>query len=210
MSRNAIAVVVAVYFVIAFAFGLVLELTRPLASSESTAFLAVNALETGVLAFIASGIVPLGYWAFRHFRARHAEGPLLVWGMLGIAYMVLFGADTFWHQRIALSHPPEAATEAAPQAAAAATSPTADFRDRFVKSIDAGCVANQKRSASEQHSDITNSQIVTYCQCFAEAIAKEMTDADIMDIAKTAKLPASFEEKADKVTPTCTRLALGH
>jgi hypothetical protein len=203
MSRNAITVVLAVYFVVALAFGLVIELTGPRASSESTALLAINALETGVLTYIASGILPFGYWAFRHFHTARVEGPLFVWGALGIACMALLGAGTLWHQKPALSHPAEATVETA-------ASPTADFRDRFVKSIDAGCVANQKRSASEQHSDITNSQIVTYCQCFAEAIAKEMTDADIMDIAKTAKLPASFEEKADKVTPTCTRLALGH
>jgi hypothetical protein len=203
MSRNTVAVVVAVYFVVALTFGLVLELTRPGASSESTALLAINALETGVLTFIASGILPFGYWAFRRFQTGHIERPLFVWGALGIAYIMLFGASTFWHQKIALTHPTEAGA-----------SPTNDdgksLRDRFVKSINAGCVANQKRSASEQHSDITDGQIVTYCQCFAQAIAKEMTDADIMDVAKSGKLPASFEEKADKVTPMCTRLALGH
>jgi hypothetical protein len=203
MSRNAIAVVLAVYFAVTFAFGLVLELVGPLASSESAALFAINALETGVLAFVASGILPFGYWAFRRFQTRHIEGPLLLWGALGIAYMVLFGVGTFRHQKMALSHPPEAAARAAVDVH------DISMRDRFVKSIDAGCVANQKRSASEQHSDITDGQIVTYCRCFAQAIAKEMTDADIMDIAKSGKLPASFEEKADKVTPTCTRLALG-
>jgi hypothetical protein len=210
MSRNTIALVLTVYFVVALAFGLVLELTGPRASSEGALLLVINTLETGILTFMASGILPLGYWALRRFRTGLIEGPLLVWGVLGVAYMVLFGAGTFWHQKIALSHPTEAA--ASPETTAQPPDDVHDMsvRVRFVKSIDAGCVANQKRSAAEQHSDITDGQIVAYCQCFAQAIAKEMTDDDILDIAKSGKLPASFEEKADKVTPACTRLALGH
>jgi hypothetical protein len=204
MSRNAIAVALAVYFVVAFAFGLVLEVTKPLGSSESTALLVINALETGVLTYVASGILPFGYWAFRRFRPDRIEGLLFVWGVLGVAYMILFGAGTFWHQNIPISHPSEAATTSTDDVHAD------DVHDRFVKSINAGCVANQERSAAEQHSDITKDQIIAYCRCFAEAIAKEMTTADIMDIAKSGKLSASFEEKADKVTPMCTRLALGH
>jgi hypothetical protein len=206
MSRNTIAVVLAIYFAAAVAFGLVLALTGPQASGEGTGLLVIKALETGVLTFMASGILPVAYWAFRRFHSGHIEGPLIAWGVLGIACMVLFGAGTFWRQNTALTHP----TVAAASPSSPADVPDGSVRDRFAKSINAGCVANQKRSAAEQHSDITDGQIVTYCQCFAEAITKEMTDADIMDIAKSGKLPASFEEKADKVTPTCTRLALGH
>lgn len=204
MSRSAIVVTLAAYFVVAFAFGLVLETTKPPGAGESIALFVVNALETGVLTFVASGILPFGYWAFRRFRSVRIDGLLFVWGVLGVAYMILYGTGTFWHQKIAISHPPEAATPLTDDAHAD------DVHDRFVKSINTGCVANQERSASEQHSDITKDQIIAYCRCFAEAIAKEMTTADIMDIAKSGKLSASFEEKADKVTPMCTRLALGH
>jgi hypothetical protein len=199
MSRKAIAVTVAVFFTVALAFGGILELTNPSASNETAAGVALQALETAIFTCVASGILPLGYWAFTRFRTDRIEKVLLACAMLGIAYMVLFGVGTFWHRTMTISPPLQSATGLKD-----------DVHARFVKSIDAGCVANQERSAAEKHSDITAGQIITYCQCFAAAIAKEMTDADIMDIAKSGKLPASFEEKADRITPTCTRLALGH
>lgn len=199
MSRNAIAAAIAAYVLAALAFGCALEWLKPLATGEGAAAFATGVVETAVLTLAASGIFPLVYWALRRFRYEFAAGPIFVWGALGIAYMVLFGLGTLWHQKIALADTAENIS-----------SLSGSVHDRFVRSVNTGCVANQQQRAAEQHSDVTAGQIAAYCQCFAEAMAKEVTVEEIMDIVRTGKLPATFEQKADKVTPACTHLALGH
>jgi hypothetical protein len=56
---------------------------------------------------------------------------------------------------------------------------------------------------------ITDQQVDTYCQCYADAMAKQMTVEDITYLAKNNRPSVSLQEKADKIAPTCTRSALG-
>ncbi len=197
MSRRAIAAAIAAYFVFTLAFGVVLEWTQPLAAEQKTSALLVGALETALGAFVIPAILPLAVWGANRFRSEKAAGSLFVWGVLGLTYMIFAGLGTFWTQQIQIGKHPENLTRLGSSA-----------HDTLVRSMNIGCIENQKRRrASGQN--ITDQQISTFCRCFADAISKEVTTAEIMDIAKSGKPSASFQEKANKIAPECIRVALG-
>jgi hypothetical protein len=197
MSRKAVASAFGGYFLVTLTFGLLLEWAEPLASRQTTALWVDGALATAVSAFVIPGILPLAVWAFRRFRAERAAGPLFVWGVLGIAYMILSGMGTLWDQKNELS-----------RSTANITSLSGSVRDTFVRSVNTGCIQNQKRRQASGLTGVTDAQIDAYCQCFADAMAQEVTAEEIMDLAKNGKPPDSFEAKADKIAPACSSVAL--
>jgi hypothetical protein len=196
MSRRAIAAALAVYFLVTLAFGFILELVRPLADGQTAPALIVNALETAFSAFIIPGLLPLVAWGCGRFRAEKAAGSLFVWGVLALGYMILAGLGSFWDQKLQINPADENIVQL-----------DGSTHATLVRSIDSGCVANQK--GREAHGvGITNQQITTFCQCFANALASEVTATEIMEITRTGKPSASFQQKANKVSPTCIRIAL--
>lgn len=205
MSRRAIVAVLAVYVIIALGFGCAVEWAKPLTPDDTNVGFAANALVIAAKAFLISGALPVLVWAWRRFRAEQAAGPLFVWGALGIACMVLLGLGTFWNQKIAMSH-----------AEANITNLSGSVHDTFVRSVNQGCVENQRRrqaegqAQGEDQANVTIEQIRTYCHCFADAIAGQVTAEEIMELTRDGKPPASFEAKAAKIAPACSRVALGH
>jgi hypothetical protein len=203
MSRRAIVAVLAVYVVVALGFGCALEWAKPLPLDDTTTGFAGNALAIAAKAFLISGALPLLVWAWRRFGAEQAAGPLFVWGALGIVCMVLLGLGTFWNQKIAMG-----------RAEANITSLSGSVHDTFVRSLNQGCVENQRRRQSQgqgqDQDNVTIGQIKTYCHCFADAIAGQVTAEEIMELTRDGKPPASFDAKAEKIAPACSRLALGH
>jgi hypothetical protein len=197
MSRRAIIVAVAVYFLFTLAFGFVLEWTQPLASEQTTSALFAGGLETALGAFVIPGILPLAFWGWGRFRSERAPGSLFVWSVLGLAYMILVGLGTFLNQHAQISQTDENITRLG-----------GSVHETLVRSMNTGCIENQKRRRASGVT-ITDAQIDTFCQCFAEAISKEVSASEIMDIAKTGKPSASFQEKANKIAPECIRVALG-
>jgi hypothetical protein len=197
MSRRAIIAAIAVYFLFTLAFGFGLEWSGPLAAEQKSSALLVGALETAFLAFVIPGILPLAFWGFGRFRSERAPGSLFVWSVLGVAYMILVGLGSFWNQEIRIGRTDDNIVRLG-----------GSVHDTLVRSMNTGCIENQKRRRASGDA-ITDQQIDTFCRCFADAISKEVSASEIMDITNTGRPSASFQEKANKIAPECIRIALG-
>jgi uncharacterized protein YdbL (DUF1318 family) len=198
MSRKAVATTFIAYLVVAVAFGVGIAITRSSTFDVTTAATAGDIASTAFGAYVASGALPLIYWAFRRFRSQQAAAPLFVWGILGLAYMGLVATGNLsdWNDGIS------------GQVAKIATLSGKDYED-YLQSVKTSCVENQQGSQINQQGGATASQIATYCHCFAEAIAKQATADELEYAARNGKPSASLQEKANKIMPSCSRLALG-
>jgi hypothetical protein len=84
----------------------------------------------------------------------------------------------------------------------------ADY-DTFVRSTQQSCGVAQRQSQINRAAGITDQQIAAYCQCYATAMAKEVTADEIGYMARNGKPSESFRQKADRLLPTCTHVATG-
>jgi hypothetical protein len=201
MSRKTVGVTLAIYLLVSLAFGLFYQLTKiPSYNGPHADAAFIGAVVGGAaFPFIGAGLIPVIVWAFMRFRAAKAGGPLVVWGILAVLFMGFSGAENLYERQ-------EAITKTASNIA----SLTGGDYDAFVRSARQSCVDGQRKSQINRAGGVTDQQINAYCQCFATAMAKEVTADEVAYLYRNNNSPSeSFRQKADRVTPTCSRVALG-
>ncbi len=200
MSRKAIWITLAIYLLVSLAFSVIFQLTKIPSYSgphAEAAFIAA-AIGGAAFAFIGAGLVPMIVWAFMRFRAQKAGGPFVVWGFLAVVVMGLATAGNLYDRQ-------QAITAAANNIA----SLTGGDYDDFVRSTRRSCVDRQRKSQINRASGVTDQQVNAYCQCYATAIAKEVTPEEVAYLYRNNTPSESFRQKAERLAPTCSRLALG-
>jgi hypothetical protein len=200
MTRKSIVIASVVYLVAALAFGAFIQLTKPFpyTGSYAQAALIGEIVGGGVGAYVTAGLLPMIAWAIMRFRAAKAAGPFIAWGILGVVYMALSATGISYERK-----------EQITQTAANIASLSGGDYERFVRSMRQSCTDVQRKSQINRASGITDQQIATYCQCYATAMAKEVTADEIAYFAGNGQPSETFRQKADRVAPTCTRLATG-
>jgi hypothetical protein len=200
MSRKAIGVTLAIYLLVSLAFAMFYQLTKipSYSGPHADAALIGGVLGGAAGVFVVAGILPLIVWAFKRFRAEKAAAPFVIWGLLGIVYMGLATAGTLYDRQQAIT-----------TTASNIASLTGGDYDAFVRSSRQSCIDNQRKSQINRASGVTDQQIIAYCQCFAAAMAKEVTAEEVAYLYRNNAPSETFRQKADKVAPLCTRLALG-
>lgn len=79
----------------------------------------------------------------------------------------------------------------------------------FVLNARQSCTATARANPINQTNGITDQQTVTYCECFATTMAKEVTSDEAVFTIMYRKFPDSLLSKALKVGLACARLARG-
>jgi hypothetical protein len=199
MSRKAIATILAVYLFVALVFGFFQTFIDHSANDLRPAAWIGGTLGGTLGLLIIAGILPLLLWAFQRFRVEKADGPLAVWGILGVILIVLYSAGTLQDRQDAIGD---------------LTSNLASLFDSdygaLVRGINRSCVDTQRKSQINRQASITEQQIHAYCQCYADAMGKGLTADDVANVAKNSDRPtAAVIEKANRIAPLCNRLALG-
>ncbi len=200
MSRKAIGVTLTIYLLVSLAFGLFYQLTKipSYSGPHADAALIGGVIGGAALPFIGAGLIPIIVWAFGRFRADKAGGPIMIWGFLAVLVMGLAAAGTLYDRQQAIT-----------TTASNIASLTGGDYDAFVRSTRQSCVENQRKSQINRASGVTDQQITAYCQCFATAMAKEVTADEVAYLYRNNAPSETFRQKADKAAPLCTHLALG-
>ncbi len=195
MSRKAIVTTLAIYFVVALAFGIFQTFAPASAFDLRPEIWIGGAIGKAVGVFVIGGILPLIFWAFWRFHRDGAFFPVVLWGLLGLVVMGLSGAATMYDE---------------PDAMANVSDNIASLFDSsygaVVRAMNRSCVATSRANQG----NIKNEQIHAYCDCYADAMGKALTADDIGGVVRNGNKPtAAVIEKAKRIGPMCSRLALG-
>jgi hypothetical protein len=201
MTRKSIVVVSALYLIAALGFAAFVQLTKPFALSGNYALAGIigGIIGGGVGTYVVAGLLPMIAWAIMRFRAAKAAGPFIAWALLGAVLMVLSAKGTFYDRNEELNR----------SASNIASLSGADYYT-FVRTTQQSCGVAQRKNQINRAAGITDEQIAAYCQCYATAMAKEVTADEIGYMARNGKPSESLREKADRLSPTCTHVATGH
>ena len=200
MSRKAIGVTLTIYLLVSLAFGLFYQLTKipSYSGPHADAALIGGVIGGAALPFIGAGLIPVIVWACMRFRAERAGGPIMIWGFLAVLVMGLATAGNLYDRQQAIT-----------TTASNIASLTGGDYDAFVRSARQSCVDGQRKSQINRAGGVTDQQINVYCQCFATAMAKEVTADEVAYLYRNNAPSESFRQKADRVTPTVAALLLG-
>ena len=200
MTRKSIVITSVVYLLAALAFGAFIELTEPFPynGSHAQAEHIAEIVGGGVGTYVVAGVLPMIAWAVMRFRAEKAAGPFFAWGILGVVFMALSAAGIFHDRNLKIT-----------QTATSIASLSGGDYESFLRGTRQSCTDAQRKSQINRASGITEQQIATYCQCYATAMAKEVTADEIAYMARSGHPSETFRQKADRIAPTCTRVAIG-
>jgi hypothetical protein len=198
MTGTNIALVLALYFLLAFVFGVFSVLWQPPPGADSPTTIFGFAVFRAVGIFVVAGILPVIGWAFGRFRTRNAKYPLLAWPVIGVALAGLYyaGKTGFFErptvqQQIDAMISGEALVE--------------KQRDDIREVIREACIdVEQKRSINRQ-AGVTDKQIDTYCNCVARETTNQLTRDEIIYIAQKKQRPDSANEKVTSASLKCGR-----
>jgi uncharacterized membrane protein YhaH (DUF805 family) len=198
MSRKAVFLVVGSYFLAAFALAVFLEMRKPFATWAKLfdAYPLGSIIGAAVGLFLVSGLIPVAVWAFRRFRAENASGPLYAW----LALLVIFGFMVAYGQSFDLERK---------LGQIGRTTLTGKHRQDFVVGARRGCIGTQQQDPLNRQAGVTDAQISAYCDCYANALANNLTPDEIVHYAKFGKPSAATQRKIEELLPTCTRAAIG-
>jgi hypothetical protein len=141
------------------------------------------------------GILPMIFWAFGRFRAQKAIGPLTAWPFL----LFLFALAAIYVDSY------EGAVSFANVPANFAGFLSSDY-DTFVRVVRNSCTDNQKKRPAE---GVSATQVATFCDCYANALAKELTAYELKVALRRGDMTPQAKDKVTRVAPPCRRLAFG-
>ena len=134
-----------------------------------------------------SGLIPMIFWAFRRFQAERAALPFIAWGFLGVVLMGLATSGAFHQERqeqIIQRHEQIIRSAAGDEqiirgvATGIASLSGANY-DAFQRTFRKICSDKQRVTRLNQKYGITEREMAIYCQCLADALAREMTAEDV-------------------------------
>jgi hypothetical protein len=197
MSRKAVAITLLAYFLAALAYGLFIEMQRPLSTLNLGPDFVGSVVGQAIGVFALGGLLPLVGWAFLRFRAERAVGPMIVWAVLSVGVMYFNALGLKWEQE------QEIATLLGKVAVAGRD------RDDFVRIAKRFCIDRQAESQLNRQSGATTAQIDAYCDCFADGMLKLMTADDFWFFVSNGKPSTDLQTRIDRFAQTCSRSAMG-
>src|SRR3982074_258922 len=181
MSRKAILLVLALYFLAAAAFSVFHVATNPFLSGLNAA--AVSKAVGGAIVLLGgAGRVPLAGWALYRFRSRYAMWPMLSWAFIGIALAYFFEIGVRLEREVQIS-----------------------MLARNLAQSDAklSCLDSQHASKFKSEVGITEREVSVYCGCVSEATAASVTADELTYIATNGKAPPPLQERAAQLARPC-------
>lgn len=198
---------IALYFLAALAFGLFTQLRQPFATVNFVTVAgalgtAAGALGTALSLFLMAALIPALIWLIGRFRPQDARpsydrAALTLWAAFGVALAYLMEAGN----RFDLSQKINAELGQIDLAGR--------DRDDFIRNAKRSCADAHKQSQLNRQAGVTETQIAAYCDCYANAMIKVITVEDMRYIAMNNKPSPKFQERIDRLSPECTRVAFG-
>jgi hypothetical protein len=184
MSRKAILLLLALYFVAAAAFSVIHVATNPFLPSLNTAAVS-KAVGGAVVLFGGAGLLPLAGWALYRFRPRYAMWPMLSWAFIGIALAYFFEIGVRLEREVQIS---------------------VLARNLVQSDAKLSCLDSQHASKFKSEVGITEREVSIYCGCVSEATAASVTADELTYIATNGKAPPSLQERAAQLARPCRGL----
>lgn len=194
MSRRTIGWIIISYYLAAFGFALFQAFELPF--TKLNAGTISEAMGVGFAILAMSGIIPLLIWTRSRYSSEKAERPLVIWLVLGIlaAFFSEIGFRSDRDTQIA-----ELTNKAAFDG---------KDRDDFARMYQMSCEKNQRSNKLTSQIGLTDKAINAYCNCMAERMAKEITVDEVKYAATTGKQPESVQDKALRIAPGCSNMAI--
>jgi hypothetical protein len=184
MSRKAILLLLALYFVAAVAFSVFHVATNPFLPSLNTAAVS-KAVGGAVVLFGGAGLLPLAGWALYRFRPRYAMWPMLSWAFIGIALAYFFEIGVRLEREVQIS---------------------VLARNLVQSDAKLSCLDSQHASKFKSEVGITEREVSIYCGCVSEATAASVTADELTYIATNGKAPPPLQERAAQLARPCRGL----
>jgi len=193
-ARKTVLLIVGLFFLAALILAIFLEMRKPFATWSNLAY--AHAVGAALGLWLLSGLLPIAVWAFRRFRANNAGGPLYAWFVLlvGLGGLYAFGQHYELEQKIEQY---------------GRTALTDKHRQGFIVGARNGCIKTQRQDPLTRQAGITDAQISSYCECYANALADQLTPDEVVYYAKFGKPSATTQRKIEDLLPTCIRTAVG-
>jgi hypothetical protein len=184
MSRKAILLVLALYFLAAAAFSVFHVATNPFLSGLNAAAVS-KAVGGAIVLFGGAGLLPLAGWALYRFRSRYAMWPMLSWAFIGIALAYFFEIGVRLEREVQIS-----------------------VLARNLAQSDAklSCLDSQHAGKFKSEVGITEREVSVYCGCVSEATAASVTADELTYIATNGKAPPPLQERAAQLARPCRSL----
>ena len=184
MSRKAILLLAALYFLAALAFSVFHVLTNPFLPDLNVP--AAGKVAGGaVLLFGGAGLLPLLGWALYRFKRRYAMWPMLSWAFLGIALAYSFEIGVRLEREVQIS------TLA---------------RNLVQSDAKLSCLDSQRTSRFKSELGISEREISVYCGCVSEATAASVTTDELIYIVTNGKVPEPLQERVAQLARPCRSL----
>jgi hypothetical protein len=190
MSRPAVAITLVSYLLIAVAFAAFMESNNPTPSIFLTGRIA-RVVGFALTFYALAGALPLLIWAIFRFKAARAQGPIVLWGVIGaiLLYLNYLGETASRKRQIEAELP--------------STGLSAQGRADFIKNATLGCMRQQTASALNKEAGITAHQIDSFCICSAESLLDLTTIEELRYFAQNGSAPSGFEMKAQQAAAKC-------
>jgi hypothetical protein len=193
-ARKTPLLIASLFFLAALVFAIFLEQRKPFATWSTLPY--AHAVGTALGLWFFSGLIPVAVWAFWKFRAEKVSGPLYAWFVL----LVLVG----WFSAVGQHYEVEQKIEQYSR-----TALTDKHRKGFIVGARNGCIEAQRQDTLNRQAGITEAQISSYCDCYANALADQLTPDEIVYYAKHEKPSATTQKKIEDLLPACIRAAVG-
>ena len=196
MSWAKFARVIAIYFGCAIIFGIIRQQLEPFPLWGAAGI--GNVVGAAFALFLMSGIIPVcAVWAFGRFRLLYASHVLVTWATLGL----VFAGLAYYGKSYEINHTIEKTKRSVD------TLQGKDY-DNFVRSTKLSCADTQRKTQFNPQVGVSEQPISRFCACFAEQVAEEMTVAEYRFFANHRTVLESLQEKLDRVSSICGRVAL--
>jgi len=191
MTHRTLWLSIAITFLVATAFCGIEELLYPKLTDVPMKIGA--AMGRGIAICLFAGLIPLAWWATRRFNASRAEGPFMMWFALALCLASFSHANrTSQHEQRYASFTRSGKLEEAAKK---------EMRS-FAKPQ---CVSSQKATAAARGITVPDAMVVSYCDCFSDAIMEEITGEEVRHYLEQRAYPASFHEKATRLSEVCRK-----
>lgn len=165
MSLRTFLLTCLVFFLIAMGYS-IYDITRKPIDASTLVFVS-KIFGEFFFNFVLTAIVPAILWAIFRFNLRAAVAPVVLWVFLFVAsaYLVKVGENTDLKYR--------------------QTQPLRDEdRAEFVRSMTQRCLARVQVQPSAGGAGLSAEQAALWCDCYVGRLAKELTVAEIEDLAE--------------------------
>ncbi len=194
LSRNTVRLIVSIYFFVALALAVFLEMRKPLAtwteSLDASSFGAIIGAALGL--FFASGTIPIVVWAFRRFRIKKASGPLYTWLVL----LFIFGFLSVYGRSIEENEKIEEVIK---------TLLIGENRKDFIAGARQSCIETERKRLVSNQVKADEALLSEYCGCFANALASDLSSDEIHYFAQFGKPSTTTRQKIEVLGRRCIR-----